>query len=209
MSSAAEFVENLHITPEDGSIGTSGASYRDWGFTIYRTAYGPASEQRWQSLLVTIQSQTRECALKHFEVDQDDPDFAHLWSLFRLDARSDKAKFDGLDIDQVRESYNGIDETQPMNKFDSLRRVFLVADEEVLSEANATVVKAASAGYTPVVYDATWDSRGCRQRYFGWMKMTTGRVLDLWRDLENQDFETIAPPTIGESHLVIWDGVYY
>jgi hypothetical protein len=32
--------------------------FPDWGYTIYRTAYGPSTDQRWQQLLETIPKHT-------------------------------------------------------------------------------------------------------------------------------------------------------
>lgn len=30
--------------------------FRNWGFTIYRTAYGPLTNERWEHLLKTIRA---------------------------------------------------------------------------------------------------------------------------------------------------------
>jgi V8-like Glu-specific endopeptidase len=70
---------------------------------------------------------------------------------------------DGLNVDQVRDLYNATGGTQLMNKTGSLRCAFLIADDEALSNASTTTVKAASADYTPVPYHPTPDSRGRRQ----------------------------------------------
>jgi hypothetical protein len=52
--------------------------YGNWGFTVYRTDYGPSSEQQWQQLLSTIQTCAYKGTLSVTESTKDDPGFQHL-----------------------------------------------------------------------------------------------------------------------------------
>jgi hypothetical protein len=46
---ARQWLSGLSISSDYDFVG-----YRNWGFTIYRTGYGPSSDQQWQRLLETI-----------------------------------------------------------------------------------------------------------------------------------------------------------
>ena len=87
------------------------------------------------------------------------------------------------------------------------RRVFLLADEDVLTDQLLGWLKCVDLGYQETVYDPQWDSRGMRQRYVGWMKMTTSSVLGLWNELLYHGLECIAAPTVGGEVLEIWESV--
>ena len=87
-------------------------------------------------------------------------------------------------------------------------RVFLVADDEVLSDVDTFVVKLVEADYEA----ADHISRAPRrfpQRCFGWMLMKAGQTVELWKELENRDLSELAPETIGGSHLVVWENFSY
>ena len=91
MTTDAKTWLNELLIPSDDDF----AGRRHWGFTIYRTGYGPSSDQQWQRLLETIKAGAHEGAFEAIESEkedpEDDPEFQELWSLFRLDARSDPA----------------------------------------------------------------------------------------------------------------------
>ncbi|KAI4948995.1 hypothetical protein J4E91_005457 [Alternaria rosae] len=193
-----EWMGNLCVYEDDEFV-----RHRNWGFTMYRTGYGPSSDQQWQRLLQTIQTNAHEGALDATGTEEDDPGFQQLWSLFRLDARSDPA-LAGLDMNQLRELYNSGEGAQPMNTDYKLHRIFLFADDEVLSDPTASIIKAVDADYRPEDY-VSRNPRVGRQRYFGWMPMKAGSVAELWSRLNIWDMSRIAPPTIGGSHLVVWD----
>jgi hypothetical protein len=178
--------------------------YRNWGFTIYRTGYGPSSDQQWQQLLQTIQTSAHKEALSVTESTEEDPGFQELWSLFRLDARSDPA-LAGLDMDQLRQLYNSGEGGQPMNADYKLHRIFLFADDEVLSDPAGSIVKCVDADYRAEDHISR-NPRVGRQRYFGWMPMKAGSVAEFWSRLDLDDMSEIAPQTIGGSHLIIWQG---
>jgi hypothetical protein len=208
-----DWVNDLHILSNEEEGGNF-IGYRNWGFTIYRTGYtGSSSDQQWQQLLQTIQTAAHKGALSITGTTEQDPAFQELWSLFWLDAREDPALLAGLNIDQLRDLYNSAEEgggqQQPMNWDYKLRRVFLFADDEVLSEPTATAnVKCVDADYRAENYISR-NPRVFPQRYFGWMPMRAGSVAELWSRLNDWELSRIAPPTIGGSHLVVWDGVIW
>jgi hypothetical protein len=178
--------------------------HREWGFTIYRTVHGPSTDQQWQRLLQTIQTHAHESTLSITDATEDDPVFQKLWSLFRLDARSDAA-LSGLNVDQLRLLYNNHNEgPPPMNKDYPLHRIFLVADNETFSDIEPFTIKGVDADYRAEDHVPRHNRDG-GQRYFGWMPMRASHVADLWARLDIWDFERIAPRTIGGSHLVVWD----
>lgn len=198
-TSAEEWLNELIITSDDEF-----ASHRHWGFTIYRTGYGLSSDQQWQRLLETFQTGAHKGALDAIESTEEDPKFQELWSLFRLNARSDPA-LAGLDMDQLRQLYNSGEGGQPMNADFKLHRIFLLADDEVLSDPAASIVKCVDVDYRAEDHIPR-NNRVGGQRYFGWMRMKAGSLADFWVRLGLAEMSEIAPPTIGGNHLVIWDG---
>jgi hypothetical protein len=141
------------------------------------------------------------------DVTEDDPVFQKLWSLFRLDARSDPA-LSGLSVDQLRLLYNNHNEDPPpMNTDYKLHRIFLVADHETFGDVEPDTIKGVDADYRAEDYVPKHNRNG-GQRYFGWMPMRAGSVANLWERLSYRELDRIAPPTIGGSHLVVWDDGY-
>ncbi|KAI3542565.1 hypothetical protein CSPX01_06770 [Colletotrichum filicis] len=67
--------------------------YGSWGFTIYRTAYGPGTDAQWRTLLDKIRAQVVSEIECYLEAGDEDV-AAQLKSLFVLDARSDAALWD-------------------------------------------------------------------------------------------------------------------
>jgi hypothetical protein len=123
MSSVAKWMKALIYSSEDCE-----SLIRNWGFTIYRTGYGSSSDEQWQDLLQKIQTHAYKNALRMTSATEDDAGFQEIWSLFRMDARSDAA-LASLDMDQLRQRYNNGDGSPPMNKDHRSHRVFLVADD--------------------------------------------------------------------------------
>ncbi|KAI8938332.1 hypothetical protein NX059_005983 [Plenodomus lindquistii] len=110
-------------------------------------------------------------------------------------------------MDQLRSFYrnggNG-DNNTPMNADLRTHRVFLVADDDVLSDTDNAftikhdcfTVKCVEADYEAANH--VGDARRCMpQRYFGWMPMRAGYVIELWRNLRDHEMQTIAPEMIG------------
>jgi hypothetical protein len=194
-----DWLNDLRLLPDDEVI-----RHRNWGFTIYRTDYRPSSDQQWQRLLQTIQTCAYEGALSATESSEDKSDFQHLWSLFRLDARSDPT-LANLDMDHLRQLYNTSEGGQLMNPDFKLHRVFLFADGEVLLDTAASVVKCVDADYRAEDH-VPRNKRVGGQRYFGWIRMRANSVAELWVQLGVFELSSIAPGTIGGCQLVVWDG---
>ncbi|KAK3315447.1 hypothetical protein B0H66DRAFT_565376 [Apodospora peruviana] len=140
--------------------GPPGQPRLQWGFVIYRTAYGPGSDELWQSLLGQIQSavQTSILALAQPSIfrpdEQVDPEHVavchQLASLFHLDTREDERTLGGASMDSVREIAKreveaieaaaaggmGDDEHQLTRREANLHRnhVFLYVDDQVLQQ---------------------------------------------------------------------------
>ncbi|OAL04191.1 hypothetical protein IQ06DRAFT_199246, partial [Phaeosphaeriaceae sp. SRC1lsM3a] len=176
---------------------------RNWGFTVYRTSYEPSTEEQWQRFLEKVQTHAYKQTLEVADASENDPYFLQIWSLFRIDARSHPA-LAGLGLDELRRLYNSGDGGPPVNADLRSHRVFLVADDDVLSDVDTFTVKCVEADYEASNHIPR-NARLGRQRYFGWMPMKAGYIVQLWKELETFPFETIAPQTIGESHLVIWE----
>lgn len=70
--------------------------FRPWGYPIYRTYYGPGSDESWNEILYSLKQQTR-LGLGAFE-DEDQNDVQQLKELFHLNAYEDPATLDGLDV---------------------------------------------------------------------------------------------------------------
>ncbi|TVY67893.1 hypothetical protein Focb16_v003052 [Fusarium oxysporum f. sp. cubense] len=145
--------------------------YCQWGYTIYRTYYGPESDRYWNVLLNSLMQQTR-LAFGCFE-DQDDVDQRDvqlLKDLFHLDTREDASLLDGLDVRGVRELFQreGLEGKRAMA--DRLWNFVLVADESVLKDvaSRESIVKAVSLGW----YEGLSG--------WGWMRIPTSYLLDLW-----------------------------
>ena len=110
-------------------------------------------------------------------------------------------------MDQLRQLYNSGEGSQPMNADYHLHRIFLFADDEVLSGPAASIVKCVDADYRAEDHIPR-NKRMGGQNYFGWMRMRAGSVAELWIHLNLFVMSKIASPTIGGGHLVIWDGDY-
>lgn len=177
--------------------------YRNWGFTIYRTYYNPESDKHWDMLLDALKRQTylalgsyddddeyRNDVERRFGLnkrgsyqdyqDQDEylDDLKRLKKRFHLDPREDPSLLDGLDVRRLREVC--LDEHPEAEKTMAGRlfRFVLVADEAVLKgiAKSEFFVKAVSYDWTEI-----WD-------YWGWMRIPTGYLLELWHSLMMSGF---------------------
>jgi hypothetical protein len=95
-----------------------------------------------------------------------------------------------------------------MNMDFPLHRIFLVADDETFADAEPSIIKAVDGDYRVENYIPR-NNRNGGQRYFGWMPMRAHEVVEMWKHLDYDDLHRIAPPTIGGSHLVIWENLCY
>ncbi|KAI4686921.1 uncharacterized protein J4E84_005292 [Alternaria hordeiaustralica] len=109
-------------------------SYHNWGYTIYRTCYTPESQSQWESLIEATQLGV-EKSLPGSQNDEPPTTSQLLRSLLRLDFRSDASLYDGLTMEQLRQTYlNPQEDSVPPPNFNRSERLFLVADAEVLMD---------------------------------------------------------------------------
>jgi hypothetical protein len=181
------FLEKLFKPPE-GEFPTN-ADFdqyrRNWGFTIYRTFYGPNSDEQWRKLLekITKGAKYELNMMEDLDVQEPTVAFTKAWNLFRLDARSDPSTLDGLTLENVRQLYLDGTGGQPMNVDIDPWRVFLLADEAVLASPELSVINVVDADYDPVRAAIT-NPRVGPQRYFGWITMSPSCILILWKALD-------------------------
>jgi hypothetical protein len=173
--------------------------YRKWGFPIYRTYYGKESDEHWKSLLYSLRHQTK-LAFGTYEDDEEtnQDDRRQVRDLFHLEVNEDPSLLGGLDVRGLREFCNaemfketevretGVEElrvsTRPREDrcmADHLFGFVLLADEAVLKdiERGESVVKAVSLRWNN---DLGW----------GWVRVPTGYLLDLWTYLMWNDDRT-------------------
>ncbi|KAF5560713.1 hypothetical protein FNAPI_4089 [Fusarium napiforme] len=171
--------------------------YRKWGFTIYRTYYGKESDKHWHALLYSLRHQTK-LAFGAFEEEEeiDQDDVRRIQELFSLDVREESLLLDGLDVRGLREFCNAqklkeseIRETgyrastrphESRAMADHLFDYVLLADEAVLKdiEKGISIVKAVSLSW----YDG--------HSGYGWARISTGYLLELWTFLMWNKYRT-------------------
>ncbi|KAH7242670.1 hypothetical protein BKA59DRAFT_481171 [Fusarium tricinctum] len=175
-----------------------------WGFSIYRTYYGEDSDKNWQMLLHSLKHQTR-LAFGSYEDDKDtdQDDCQRLRELFHLDVHEDPSLLGGLDVRGIREFCKSeklkADEivdvghergykrlckrTRPPETEGMADYVFdfvLLADEAVFKDI-------ARGEYVVKAVSLRWED-GCST--WGWMRIPTGYLLDLWTLLMWNDDRT-------------------
>ncbi|KAM5346423.1 hypothetical protein ACJ41O_009428 [Fusarium nematophilum] len=179
----------------DWSLPETFKYYGNWGFTIYRTYYGAESDKHWDILLDALKRQT-QLALAYLE-DEDEyrydverrsvrqgrglyktreeymDDLKRLRKLFHLNPREDPSLLAGLDVRQLREVCLSEQPEAKKTMAEGLFRYVLVADETVLKDIakGEFVIKA-------VAYD--WEENS---EEWGWMRIPTGYLLELWHAL--------------------------
>jgi hypothetical protein len=119
---------------------------------------------------------------KHYGEDLDK--ISKLWSLSKLDARSDPATL-SVTRDGIRQIYRDAVGGSPMGMITTLNpdhQIFLLADEEVLQDPDLSLLKVVQADYAPDEYKDDGP-----QRYYGWMTMDPGSLIYLWAELEEVD----------------------
>ncbi|KAL2687921.1 hypothetical protein Neosp_005491 [[Neocosmospora] mangrovei] len=171
--------------------------YRKWGFTIYRTYYG--NDENWQELLHSLRHQTKLAFGAFEDAKEIDQDVRRKFQeSFYLDVRDDPSQLDGLDVRGLRKFCNAekLKETEVVEKggtklrvstrprespamADHLFNFILLADEAVLKdiEKGESIVKAVSL---------LWDGNSG----WGWMRIPTGYLLELWTFLMWNDDRT-------------------
>ncbi|KAH7191805.1 uncharacterized protein B0J16DRAFT_331785 [Fusarium flagelliforme] len=161
--------------------------YKYWGFTIYRTYYGPDSDGHWETLLGALKQQTRlsfGCYETEKYRSQDrawcngryghgadyDRELSIFKDLFRLFPREDRSLLSGLSIEGIRDLCIQ-EQSQAEEKMAGADFNFvLVADEAVFKDIAREVFVVKALGYD-------WDptrGRTC------WMRVSTASLLNLW-----------------------------
>ncbi|KAJ4142852.1 hypothetical protein NW754_010291 [Fusarium falciforme] len=151
----------------------------NWGFTIYRTYYGPSSDDNWNKLLAATKRHAEEELMTY----DDEEAIEKLKELFRLDARSDPSLLSGLDRQALCQIYKEGKGGKPMPSKSGF--VFLLTDEDVLNQVGegTFIVKAVDAEETPRE-EIPLREDDDEPTYWGWMRMETRQLLELWGELE-------------------------
>ncbi|KAH6883153.1 hypothetical protein BKA58DRAFT_31352 [Alternaria rosae] len=191
-------VDQLHMYPKDWNNQPEEDKKQfleqfldHWGYTIYRTYYGPGSDEKWVKLLKIITDGVEKGLAKLKEADNKPDAVTKARDWFRLDARSLPTTLDGLTIEDVRQVYREGNGGQPMR---GLQRnnwgtaIFLVADAQVLQEPDLNLLKVGDAKYDPVAA-VPKNPRVGPQRYFGWFTIPTTAVLDFYNWMDIFTFE--------------------
>jgi hypothetical protein len=113
-------------------------------------------------------------------------------------------------MEQLRLLYRNGDGGVAMNADFRSHRVFLFADQEVLSTVDAFLVKCVEADYEATDY-VPRNARGGLgpHYYFGWMPTKVVEIVALWKELVYNDLESLAPRMIEGSSTKIWESVVY
>jgi hypothetical protein len=85
-------------------------------------------------------------------------------------------------------------------------RIVPLADEDTPSDAEALLVKCVEANYEAAdhVPRNTWlGGQSC----FGWIPTKSAEVVELWKELEFNDLERIAPKMIAGRHPETWESI--
>jgi hypothetical protein len=190
METITRFLDHLYQLPKGRTVGPEEDQEQflvQWGYTIYRTYYGPGSDEQWSKLLKDITDGVAE-ALTELEEAVKEPDtLTKIRDQFRLDARSDPATLDGSTLEDVRQVYLEGSGGQPMRGIQPCNFgivIFLLADAEVLQDPDLRLLKVADARYDPVAA-VPRNTRSGPQRNFGWLTIPTTAVLDFynWMDI--------------------------
>ncbi|KAF6788761.1 hypothetical protein CSOJ01_14942 [Colletotrichum sojae] len=203
--------------PPDGTSWTAGDDvsehYYSWGFTIYRTAYGPSTDAQWRTLLDKIRAQVVS-EIKCYDAGEEEV-VDKLKSLFVLDARSDADLLADKTMAEVREvhkrssSSNDDDNDLPLMRDGPNERAFLLADAEVLEGVDRDPyfwVKCVEADFSEAARRARRRAAFAAGVWTGWMKMTTRSVVDLCAEMPFRDLASIAPGAMIPSERPVYNG---
>ncbi|KAF6787070.1 hypothetical protein CMUS01_16474 [Colletotrichum musicola] len=192
-------LENCY-RPPDGTYTRAGDDvsqyWRNWGLAIYRTAYGPATDAQWRTLVDKINAQAVDEIEGYAEGEEDVA--TKLKSLFVLDARSDPALLADKTMDELREMHKrGREDLPEPIRNASNQRAFLLADADVLEGVDRDPyfwVKCVEVDYVERP-----PGRGraafAAAPWFGWMRMTTHSVVDLCADMPFRELASIGSPS--------------
>ncbi|KAJ4307795.1 hypothetical protein N0V84_012489 [Fusarium piperis] len=174
----------------------------NWGFTIYRTYYGPSSDDNWKELLAT----TKRQAEQELMAWDDDEAAEKLKPLFRLDTRSDPSLLSGLDRQALCQIYKEGKSGKPMPAKTGF--FFWFADEDMLNQVGEGIfiVKAVDTEEKPREEIPLRDDD--EPTYWGWMRMETRQLLELWGELEFFRGHQCMTWTVHQADLdeKVWEG---
>ncbi|RFN43173.1 hypothetical protein FIE12Z_12575 [Fusarium flagelliforme] len=195
--------------------------YKYWGFTIYRTYYGPSSDEHWETLLGAIKQQTR-LAFGYYETEwfrkkdrawqtrryvsitDYDRDLRIIKDLFRLFPREDPSLLSRLSIEGIREICIQENPEEEEKVTGAEFNFVLVADEAILNGIAHGKFAVKAVGYDWDKLDGGW----------GWERVSTGSLLEFWgMFLEFQEcgigkyytFRYEGPEEGLESYLWLWN----
>ncbi|KLU81079.1 hypothetical protein MAPG_00174 [Magnaporthiopsis poae ATCC 64411] len=155
----------------------------NWGFTIYRTAYG--GEHGWVRRRPPTPS-------------------GRLLGCGRCSGSTPTQTRPGWTVQATTACASSTRSGEPsgengkppvMHGAAPKRRHFLVADARVLENAGngRFWARCVQADYDPDDYASRNPRFFVGQYFFGWMQMTTRSILELWSDLATRDLDQIAP----------------
>jgi len=194
----SSFLESLHRYPSGAELipGEMDKWLEPWGFTTYRTYYGPGSEQQWYRLLQNMTNAAKHELSQNCDPNDDPNTISKLEDLFSLDPRSDPETLNGLTLDEVRQVYKDKTGGKPISADLNIYSCFIVADAEVLKDNELRFIKLAESDYDPTVQIPSHSRIGPR-RYFGWIRMSSLRLLSIWFELDLYCFAEICNFTSG------------
>ena len=222
----------LSFLRRDNPSGSPDKAYTQWGYTLYRTAYGPGTDRQWAMLVETIRTVVRvslECLQREAEFEcQREAEFgrydeeAHaaqvLLGLFRLDPRSDYDTLQGKDMDEL-DALRDLYQTDPFDWQSASKNMvlddgeedrpspdrFLLADREVLERVDDGIfhVKFVDADFYERDYVHV-NSRVERSHY-GWMQLPVVAIIWLLGETETI-FEELAPHILPGQPVPLWTG---
>ncbi|EUC27057.1 hypothetical protein COCCADRAFT_112694, partial [Bipolaris zeicola 26-R-13] len=177
-----------------------------WGYTIYRTYYGPGSDEQWSKLLENITDGVKKGLFNIDEAEKDPEAVTKAQARFRLDTRSAPATLDGRILEDIQQVYLEGSGGQPMRgtQFNDWNTaIFLLADSQVLKDPDLRVIKVVDANHDPVA-DIPKNIRCGPQSNFGWITMPTTAVVDSYIRMDTFTFEHIINHA-GGGPGVLWD----
>ncbi|KAK1753696.1 hypothetical protein QBC47DRAFT_386954 [Echria macrotheca] len=219
----------------------SASRLAQWGFTLFRTAYGDETHAAFASLLEALHAGVRKTIMFRagpgtFDDPDKEPD-AELVELceravdmFHIRVEDDRTALEGASLEQLRDIVREVEDDELAREREQEeaglsgdmerrhlrlgeKRVFLVADEEVLRAVQEAKTAGRRQPWVRVVdvdYEAN-EHRGNRrmpQYYWGWMLASTDRMHRLWEDLDALSLLEIAPGRFESDSgpVKIWDG---
>lgn len=178
-----------------------------------RRSHQPSSRPRLQTLIETIHTRVRVDLLSRSGLKKDgDGDHVDIprtaLSLFQLETRSEPVAFN----DKTRAELRDIHRDWAPGVFDSdgppHPKVFLLADREVFDAMpqGTFIVKCVEIDHVETRPEPVGRPPRMPPCYYGWMQLTTRRLLELWDLLDVFTLEEIAPPIPASQTVTTWTG---